>query len=82
MHRDGSGNFKGHLMTALNGKRCHLTFWDHPGIVLGLAQAELRIGNIETARGLLKRVQASPQALDLRSAIRELQEELARVREA
>jgi TPR repeat protein len=56
--------------------------WDHPGIVLGLAQAELRIGNIETARGLLKRVQASPRAHDLRSAIRELQEELARVGEA
>jgi hypothetical protein len=56
--------------------------WDNPGIVLGLAQAELRIGNIETARALLKRVQASPRAHDLRSAIRQLQEELASVREA
>lgn len=56
--------------------------WDHPGILLGLAQAELRIGNIQTARELLKRVQASPLAHDLRSPIRELQEEMARVREA
>lgn len=56
--------------------------WDHPGIMLGLAQAELRVGNIETARGLLKRIQASPRAHDLRSAIRDLQQELARVGEA
>jgi TPR repeat protein len=56
--------------------------WDHPGIMLGLAQAELRVGNIETARGLLKRIQASPRAHDLRSSIRDLQQELARVGEA
>jgi tetratricopeptide (TPR) repeat protein len=50
--------------------------WDHPGIVLGLAQAELRVGNVETATELLKRVQHSQLAHDLRHAIQQVQTEI------
>jgi Sec-independent protein translocase protein TatA len=55
--------------------------WDHPAIVLGLAQAELRNGNFETASELLKRVQVSDLARDLGNPIRELQAEMDRARE-
>lgn len=51
--------------------------WDHPAIVLGLAQAEFRNGNTRTARELLKKVQASEMAQDLRYAIDELEKEMA-----
>jgi hypothetical protein len=52
--------------------------WKHPGIVLGLAQAELRVGNVETASELMRSVQASSMAYDLRYAIEDLQMELKR----
>jgi hypothetical protein len=55
--------------------------WNHPAIVLGLAQAELRSGNVETARQLLEQVQRSHLNDYLRYAIAELQAELESVRE-
>lgn len=51
--------------------------WDHPGIVLGLAQAEFRAGNPETALELLKRVQNSDMREELRFAIADLEREMA-----
>lgn len=65
---------------AVREYRKALAQWDHPAIVLGLAQAELRSGNIETASDLLKRVQASHLAHDLRYAIQELEVEMQRSR--
>jgi hypothetical protein len=44
--------------------------------VLGLAQAELRVGNVETATALLQRVQNSQLADDLRHPILQVQAEI------
>jgi len=56
--------------------------WDHPAIVLALAQAELRVGNVETARVLMERVQKSQLAHYLGSPIRDLQTEMAAASES
>lgn len=51
--------------------------WDDPAVMLGLAQAEFRNGNLETALELMNRVQNSAMGHHLRYAIAELQAEMA-----
>lgn len=51
--------------------------WDHPAIMIGLAQVEFRTGNAEAARQLLQRVQASESAQDLQPLIAELEKEMS-----
>lgn len=51
--------------------------WDHPAIMIGLAQAEFRNGNAGAARELLQKVQASQMAQELQQLIAVLEKEMA-----
>ena len=51
--------------------------WPHPSIMLALAQAELRLGNIDAAVTWLERAENSEMKAQLQDAIAEVRSELA-----
>lgn len=70
-------SFLGNHGESVREYRKAVAAWDNPAVVLGLAQAEFRNGNRETALELLNRVQSSEMGHHLRHAIAELQTEMA-----
>jgi tetratricopeptide (TPR) repeat protein len=67
----------GQHLDAVREYKKALAQWEHPAIVLALAQAEFRSGNVERARALLTGLQQSQLSDPLRGAIAELQNEMA-----
>jgi Flp pilus assembly protein TadD len=67
----------GQHLDAVREYRKALENSQHPALVLGLAQAEFRSGNVERARALLKGVPESQLSQPLRDAIAQLQNEMA-----
>jgi tetratricopeptide (TPR) repeat protein len=68
--------FLGNHVEAVREYRKAVEAWDHPAVVLGLAQAEFRNGNLETALELVKRVKNSEMGHHLRYAVAELQAQM------
>lgn len=66
----------GNNADAVREYRKAVVHWEHPAIMLGLAQAEFRSGNVDTARDLLRKVQTSYMREHLRHAIAELKREM------
>jgi tetratricopeptide (TPR) repeat protein len=67
----------GQHLDAVREYKKALEQWEHPALVLGLAQAEFRSGNVVRARALLREIQESQLSQPLRDAIAELQNEMA-----
>lgn len=66
----------GNIAESVREYRKAVTEWEHPAIMLGLAQAEFQNGNVETAQNLLEKVEGSYMAAPLLHAIPELKREM------